>query len=230
MNELSDDMTYDAVIFDMDGVLVERTASEVFRRGVEDAFAMKGVPDPHDRDVSMLQSFGEVTIDDLERIATKYNVDATELWETREEFVSEGQLTELREGRKSAYADLEALDSLSVTMGVVSNNQQSTVDGVVEHYELAGHFDAWYGIKPTVSDIERKKPNPVYLEKIIADLDMYNPIYVGDKETDVQAAENADIDSAIIQRSHNKAVADAAEPTHTLRSLRALTELVSEPA
>ena len=218
-------MEYDAVIFDMDGVLVERTNGGVFERGVKDAFSTLGVSDPRAEDVDILRNFSALTAEKLERVGARYDIDATELWTARETLVSRRQLTEVAEERKTEYDDLEALEELSVSSGIVSNNQQATVDGIVDYYELESTLDAWYGIKPKIEDIERKKPNPAYIEEMIEHLDVTNPLYVGDKETDVIGAHNAGVDSALIMRSNTREIDFDTEPTYTLSTLHDLKDL-----
>jgi len=89
-------------------------------------------------------------------------------------------------------------------MGVVSSNQQATVDFVLEHFGVDDLFGAAYGREPTVESLRRRKPNSHYIDQALADLDADSALFVGDNESDVRAAENAGIDSAFIRRPHRR--------------------------
>ena len=87
-------------------------------------------------------------------------------------------------------------------MGIVSSNQQETVDFLLEHFDLASLFDTAYGRSPTIESLSLRKLDPHYLERALVDLDADSALFVGDNESDITAAENASIDSAFIRRSH----------------------------
>jgi len=193
-------MTYDTVIFDNDGVLVERTDFDVLREATRETFSEFGVTDlepDHVDDMTV-----GATPRQVDSICGTYDLEPETFWQARESALSRAQQVEVREGRKALYDDIDTLTDLDAAMGIVSSNQQETVDFVLEHNEISHRFGAAYGREPTVESLDLRKPNPHYLERALADLDADSALFVGDNESDIRAAERAGIDSAFIRRPH----------------------------
>ena len=214
-------MSYDAVVFDNDGVLTTPTRREARDRAVREAFASVGIVDPPE---AHLETLVRPDVPALRAIAAAHDVSAETLWEARERAAIDAQVEEIRAGRKVLYDDVDALAALEQPRAIVSNNQHETIGEIVSHFGLEG-FDPWYGREPTVKGIERKKPTPYYLEKALADLETTNALYVGDSEIDVIAADACGIDSAFVWRSHREGYELEAEPTYEIDSLEELTDL-----
>jgi HAD superfamily hydrolase (TIGR01549 family) len=193
-------MNYDTVVFDNDGVLVGRTCFDVLREATEETFAKFGVHNPkpdHVEDMTI-----GATPSDVATVSDAYDFDPDEFWRTRDSTVSAAQQEEARAERKAPYEDIDTLADLDVSMGIVSSNQQETVDFLLEHFELAELFDTAYGREATIESLTLRKPDPHYLNRALTDLDAESALYVGDNESDIEAAENAGIDSAFIRRPH----------------------------
>ncbi|MFC7231068.1 HAD family hydrolase [Saliphagus sp. GCM10025308] len=219
-------MAYDAVVFDNDGVLTTPTSYEALTRAMTIAFKRHGIDDPAQDDLETLIS---PTIDELEAVTDRYDLEPESLWAARERAAIEVQHEELLNGNKTLYDDVSTLETLDAPMAIVSNNQHETIENIVDHFELKA-FDPYYGREPTVDGIRRKKPTPYYLERAIDDLACANPLYVGDSWVDVAVAEALEIDSAFIRRSHREDYAFTefgydGEPTHEITSLKALSGL-----
>ncbi|MFD1586894.1 HAD family hydrolase [Halorientalis brevis] len=218
-------MTYDTVVFDNDGVLVGRTRFDVLREATEETFAQFGVTDPdpdHVEDMTIGATPSEVaTVSDV------YDFEPEQFWRTRDRTVSVAQQEEARAGRKTPYGDLDSLADLDVPMGIVSSNQQETVDFLLDHFEISGLFDTAYGREATIESLTLRKPNPHYLERALADLDAESALYVGDNESDIRAAENAGIDSAFIRRPHRSDWDLNVWPTWDIDSLDDLHDICS---
>ncbi|WP_049894493.1 HAD family hydrolase [Halogranum rubrum] len=216
-------MSYDTVVFDNDGVLVGRTRFDVLREATEETFAKFGVSEPnpdHVEDMTIgATPSGVATVSDV------YDFDPEQFWRTRDSTVSEAQQDEARAERKTPYEDIDTLADLDISMGIVSSNQQETVDFLLEHFELAGMFDTAYGREATIESLTLRKPNPHYLNRALADLDAESALYVGDNESDIQAAENAGIDSAFIRRPHRSDWELNTWPTWDIDSLDDLHEI-----
>lgn len=206
---------YEAVIFDNDGVLVELTDEGVLRDAIRATFDEFSV-DPADEDVEAMLG---VTVDDLEEVCTRYDLVPEDFWFARDMNASEAQRREISEGRKELYDDVATLLDLDRRLGIVSNNQQRTVDFVLEYYELADLFDPVYGREPTIEGIERKKPASYYLERAVADLGTERVLYVGDSAVDVLAASEVGIDCAFLRRDHRFGYDLPARPTYELDGL-----------
>jgi len=195
-------VTYDTVVFDNDGVLVGRTRFDVLTDATRETFESFGVSDP-DSDHVEDMTVG-ATPDRVADVCAEYDLEPDTFWRERDRISSEAQQQEALEGRKTPYDDLHVLDDLDVAKGVVSSNQQATVDFLLEHFGVGEHFGAAYGREPTIQSLTRRKPNSHYIDRALADLDAENPLFVGDNESDVRAAQNAGIDSAFIRRPHRR--------------------------
>jgi HAD superfamily hydrolase (TIGR01549 family) len=195
-------MTYDTVIFDNDGVLFGRTSFDVLREATEETFEHFGVTDPdpdHVEDMTV-----GATPSKVDQICGTYDLEPTEFWRTLDRWASRAQQVEARAGRKTLYDDVDTLAGLDTALGIVSSNQQDTVDFLLDHFEVSGMFGTAYGREATIESLDLRKPNPHYLERALADLDAESALFVGDNESDIKAAHNAGIDSAFIRRPHRR--------------------------
>ncbi|MDL5362590.1 HAD family hydrolase [Halalkalicoccus sp. NIPERK01] len=209
---------YDAVVFDNDGVLVERTRREVLRGAIRETYDEFGVS-PTDEEVEALLG---VTRESIAELAAAYDLDAADFWYRRDANASRAQCESIENGGKPLYEDIAALDDLAPDLGVVSNNQHRTIEFILDHYDLHPYFETHYGREPTLEGIDRKKPNDYYLERALTDLDTRNALYVGDSGVDVLAAREAGVDCAFIRRSHRAEYELPAAPTYEIRSLKDL--------
>ena len=216
-------MTYDTVVFDNDGVLVGRTHFEVLREATAETFAQFGVSDPdpdHVEDMTIGATPAQVaTVGDV------YDFDPETFWRARDSTVSGAQQEEARAGRKAPYEDVQTVADLDVSTGIVSSNQQETVDFLLDHFEIGSLFDTAYGREATIESLTLRKPNPHYLEQALSDLNADSALYVGDNESDVRAAENAGIDSAFIRRPHRTTWDLNVWPTWDIDSLEDLHDI-----
>ncbi|MWV63899.1 HAD-IA family hydrolase [Halorubrum sp. JWXQ-INN 858] len=214
---------YDAVVFDNDGVLVGRTPFDTLREAAWDAFERVGVADPdlaHVDDVAV--GVDPATLTD---ICDRYDLDPTEFWRVRDETAVAAQVADARRGRKTPYDDVDSLRHVDAALGVVSSNQQATVDFLLDHFGLAGRFQTAYGREPSIASLSRKKPSPYYIERALEDLGGGTALFVGDNESDVRAADNAGIDSAFIRRPHRRDFELSCEPTYEIDDLHDLVSL-----
>ncbi|WP_321168215.1 HAD-IA family hydrolase [Halorubrum sp. JWXQ-INN 858] len=135
----------------------------------------------------------------------------------------------LAAGVRGLYDDVEALDRLAdhATVGLVSNNYDPTVAFVVDHFRLdAFGFARGRDLGP--EGFARRKPDPHYLNEALDALDATNGLYVGDRESDMRAAENAGLDGVFIRRDHNASLELDVEPVAEIRSLEDLLPFVTE--
>ena len=193
-------MTYDTVVFDNDGVLVGRTSFNVLREATRETFTQFDVTDPDPDHVENL-TIG-ATPDHVDAVCERYDIEPDTFWRARDSTLSRAQQEEARAGRKTPYDDIDTLAGLNVEMGIVSSNQQETVDFLLDHFGIRHHFGTAYGREATVESLDLRKPHPHYVERALSDLDAGSALFVGDNESDIRAAENAGIDSAFIRRPH----------------------------
>ncbi|MFW5965373.1 MAG: HAD family hydrolase [Halodesulfurarchaeum sp.] len=221
-------MRYDAVLLDNDGVLTAMTDRTVMRRAVTAAFQDLGVLGPAPADVDRLV-FG-VRPADLLAVANRYGVSPGTLWYRRDLRSSLVQEREIRAGRKPLYDDVVALEAIDLPMGIVSSNQQRTVGTILEAYELTERFQSVYGREMHPRSLDRKKPDPYYLELAIEELGANHPLFVGDSPTDVAAARAAGVDSVFLRRAHRRETELEVPPTYEIESLEDLPAIVSVSA
>lgn len=215
-------MEYDAIIFDNDGVLVTPTDRRLWNRASRLAFQDLGVPDVADVHLSRLDGYCLAT---LVRVCERVGVNSDAFWKRREAYAARAQRQHIRTGIKEAYDDIGALRGLDPTVGIVSNNQQETIDFVVDHFGLDAVVDTHYGREPSLDGLTRMKPNPHYLRRAIEDLGATNPLYVGDSGVDMAAAADLGIDSAFVRRPHRERYEPTPNPTHEVDSLTQLRRL-----
>ncbi|MFB6194749.1 MAG: HAD family hydrolase [Haloplanus sp.] len=220
-------MSYEAVLFDNDGVLVEPIGREVLRRATWEAFDALGVPDPDPEDVERL-SIG-VTPDVLSAVCATYDLDPERFWRARDYHSSHAQRVELRAGRAALYDDFDAVRAIDAPRGIVSSNQQATVDFMHDFFATRDLFETAYGRDPTIRSLERKKPDPHYLRRALSDLDAESALFVGDSESDVLAARNAGLDAAFVRRPHRRSYDLSVQPTYELDGLTDLTAIDGVP-
>ncbi|SEA07059.1 haloacid dehalogenase superfamily, subfamily IA, variant 3 with third motif having DD or ED/haloacid dehalogenase superfamily, subfamily IA, variant 1 with third motif having Dx(3-4)D or Dx(3-4)E [Haloplanus vescus] len=220
-------MTYEAVLFDNDGVLVEPVGRSVLRRATWEAFDALGVSDPDPDDVDRL-SIG-VTPDVLADVCDDYGLAPERFWRARDYHSSHAQRAELRAGRAALYDDFDAVRDIDAPRGIVSSNQQDTVEFMHDFFATRDLFQTAYGRTPTLQSLARKKPDPHYLHRALADLDVESALFVGDSESDLLAARNAGLDAAFIRRPHRESYDPSVTPTYELDGLADLLALDRVP-
>ncbi|KOX91428.1 hydrolase [Haloarcula rubripromontorii] len=219
MPERGRSCAYEAVVFDMDGVVVEPTDRAVLVDAVVDTFAAFGV--------EIDRGFAERTVaEDFVPVeaARDHGLDPEAFWHQRELTASLAQQAHVRDGGKSLYDDVAAIRDLDRPLALVSNNQHATVEYLLAHHAIGDRFESARGRAPTLAGAARRKPEPDYLEAALADLGTTDALYVGDSEKDVVAATRAGIDSAYLRRLHVADVDLSAEPTFEVSDLRALLD------
>ena len=220
-------MTYEAVLFDNDGVLVEPIGRSVLRQATWEAFDALGVPDPDPDDVDRLAIGVTPTV--LSTVCARYDLDPARFWRARDYHSSHAQRAELRAGRAGLYDDFDAVREIDAPRGIVSSNQQDTVEFMHDFFSTRDLFGPTYGRDPTIRSLDRKKPEPYYLRRALADLDVTDALFVGDSESDVLAAEAADLDAAFLRRPHRESYDLSVRPTYELDGLSDLLGIDAVP-
>ncbi|UPV99666.1 HAD family hydrolase [Halorussus gelatinilyticus] len=216
---------YDAILFDNDGVLVEPPSDETLRTAAEDAFRAVGVESPDEEHVAEI--LRGVTPESLDAVCGVYDLDPDEFWTARDRHASAAQRGEFREATRARYDDVAAIEELSHDFGVVSSNQHATIEFVLDHCEFRDLFDTYYGRELGLESLDRKKPNPHYLDRAMADLGAETALYVGDSESDVVAAHRAGLDSAFVRRDHCRGVELSVEPDYEVTDLWGVEKIVN---
>lgn len=212
---------YNAVVFDCDGVLVEPTDTTVLVDAVVEAFDAFEV----DIDRSVAQQTVSEDVVPTET-AREHGINPEAFWHYRELTASLAQQSHVREGGKPVYDDVAALEDLTCPIGMVSNNQHVTIEFLLAYRDLPA-FETARGRRPTLDGAAMRKPEPDYIEAVLADLDVADALYVGDSEKDVIAARRAEVDAAYLRREHVADVELTADPTFEVSGLHELVERVT---
>lgn len=215
-------MEYDAIIFDNDGVLVTPTDRQLWTRASRLAFRDFGVSTvPDDR----LETLDGYCVSAIVRTCERHGINSDAFWRRREAYAARAQRHEIRSERKQTYDDVSVLRELDPAVGIVSNNQQETINFLVTHFGFTEAVETQYGREPTLDGLARMKPNSHYLHRAIADLDASNPLYVGDSGVDMAAAADLGVDSAFVRRPHRSGYEPRPAATHEIDSLTDLRRI-----
>lgn len=216
---------YNTIIFDNDGVLIEPTDINKLKYCIKKSFREFGINNPKEKH---LESMIRPDKNSVIKICRKYNINPSEFWKIREKEVTKIQKKEIQNGSKGLYEDVyKQISSLDdVKLALVSNNQQNTVEYIINFFDIDSFFDTIYGREPTIKGIKRKKPNPYYLKKALRDLNSKDGIYVGDSNTDIKAAKNIGIDSVFIRRKHRKNYSLKYNATYEIDTLSKLSQIL----
>jgi phosphoglycolate phosphatase-like HAD superfamily hydrolase len=217
-------MSYDGLLLDHDGVIVTLGDHTALSDAAHDALREVGIADPAPDAVDTLSI--AVSDEELAAVSERYDVDPDTLWRARDDRVRDVLLDETTAGRKAPYDDVDTLADCTRPMGIVSNNQTRIVDFVLDHYGLDHHFGTVHARAPDPSSLTRKKPRPTYLEEAMTALDIENPLYVGDSESDVEAGQRAGLDVAFLRRDHNTDVTLDHDPTYDVTGLDAVVDIL----
>jgi HAD superfamily hydrolase (TIGR01549 family) len=214
---------YEAVVFDCDGVLVHPTPAGTVEGAVAATLRSFGVePSPEVVDGLTGRNLGRVR-----ELCVAHDVDPEAFWAEREARAAAAQGGAMREGRKPAYDDVSELCDLDLPLGIVSNNQQATVDRFVETFGFEELFATAYGREPSLDGLDRMKPEPHYLDRALADLGVApdSALFVGDSTADLRAAAALGTDAAFVRRPHRSDYDPGVSPAHEVGSLREVCDL-----
>lgn len=220
---------YDAVVFDMDGVVLDGwgTDAVVHDRAVDDVLERRGLSATEDVRSALATDRYD---DDFRAACETLGVDPPTFFRARERRSAKRAIERISAGERTLCADVDAIDAIDrrVPVALVSNNYHPTVEFVVEHFRLDA-FAFVRGRDPGLEGFRRRKPDPHYLNEALDELGAEDGLYVGDRATDVMAAERAGLDSTFLRREHNASLVLDTAPTVEIGSLHDLVGHV-EPA
>ena len=217
-------VAYDAIVFDMDGVLITGagTSPETYRRATTELLSVFGHPEPTDwssqlEDPSNADSFREA--------CDRWDLPPEAAWAYKERAATDVARARIAQGERTTYDDIEVVPTLAdrYDLGIVSNNRIDTVQYCADRFEWSW-AEVCRGRFPTLTDFDARKPDPTYLEWAFDRMECETALYVGDRISDMMAAERAGVDAALLTRS-GKRDPESPIPTYEISSLRDLLEL-----
>ena len=215
-----------ALLFDMDGVILTGRESDpvVHERALADALTDYGLT-ASERERTALSGY-EYT-EAFADACRALGVAPEPFYTVREVHSARRIAARIEAGVRGIASDADALTTLAddYELALVSNNYHRAVETVVDHHGL-GVFAVARGREPGVTGFRRRKPDPYYLRETLGRLDADTGLYVGDRETDLLAAERAGLDGVFLRREHNAEAELGTEPTAVVDSLAAVETLL----
>jgi len=221
-------MSYDSLLLDFDGVIVNVLSDErrvpAFRDEIAEELRDRYSGD-FDTDNLAAELAHSISFDRLTELSTLTGIPAEELWRARDDALAAVLDQAARDGHKTPYEDVTALSTFDHPVGIVSNNQRRVVESLSDRFGLAEQFGVIRARAPHPESLRKKKPEPTFLKDSIRELGVENPLFVGDKETDIRAGKRANVDTVLLRREHNADRHIATEPTYEIGRLDAVVEL-----
>jgi HAD superfamily hydrolase (TIGR01549 family) len=204
MSDTADGPAYGALLFDMDGVLIQgrETLTAVYETAADEALADLGADVPAAERGPFRQSQFDET---MAAQCRAVGLDPETFWRTRERFASERANDRIGSPPRAPFEDTAVLADLQRPLGVVSNNRAATVEQTVADL-FPGQFTVAVGRDPTLEGYRQRKPDPHYIEHALDRLGVDHALYLGDRKTDLLAARRAGIDGALVRREFNRDV------------------------
>ena len=216
-------LRYRAVLFDLDGTLVDSYAALTDAvNHARSAHGLTGLPAARIREL-----VGDGVERLLQRAFERTDVPATalEAFESRYDAVCCAGSTVLA----GVESTLASLSELGVEMAVCTNKPTAFSRKILEFVGLARHFRAIVG--PDVAGA--RKPDARHLLATLDSVacDASDALFVGDMPVDIHAARNSSMDVAVVTTgSSTREQLAAARPDHFLDAFSDLVELVRREA
>lgn len=219
-------MTYETILFDMDGVLLEgyHTDRAVYRQAVAATLADFGVEHDGDPPPGLVDPDA---VADVRATCDTLELPAAPVWAYRERAATTIENEQIVAGDRASFPDAAVLSTLAEThtVGIVSNNRHGTVRFVADYFGWP--VSAVRGRFPTLEEFAHLKPDPRLLKSELDRLGAEEALFVGDRRTDVEAAERAGIDAVLLSRDGDPSEGSP-EPQFHIESLEELPALVGE--
>ena len=186
----------ESIIFDLDGTLIDSVPA--IRASLNVVLNMEGIPPMSDGEVTNFVGFGARWM--IGEIISQRNIvlsakrldDLMSIYFLEYLRVSD-QYTKLYDG---VYEVLEQFSKKGIKMAICTNKPGPTTSTVLTNLDLSKFFDAVL----TENDVQHKKPDPRHIHDTLKAIDKTKDesIFVGDSETDMEAASAAGIRSICV--------------------------------
>ena len=221
-------MDFNSVVFDMDGVILNSLVeSEQWKYdAVDEALKSEGVePSNLEKDVKD-RILGDKGYSECVKTSKKVGVNPRKVWNDVAKKTTVSREEQLEAGKFKLYDNarntIKALHKSDVELGIISNAPELAVELTIEHFDLKRYFKFYAGVR-NFEDLRDRKPHPNHLEMAKAELKRDPFIYIGDHESDLLAAERADMSSIWVKRKDSSL---EVEPDYTVEEVRKIREII----
>ncbi len=217
-------MKYGSVIFDMDGVLLNSLVSDEKWKydAVREALEREGLDVNNVSKKDLERFLGDLGRDECIAVCEEYGLDAAEVWELVAETTNLARIEKVKDDDFRLYSDarsfLEALHPRDPGMGIISNAPENAVKTTVKFFNIEKYFNYYRGVE-SFEDLRRRKPHPDHIEIAEAELKRKPFLYIGDRKSDIEAAKNAELDAALVDRENRHPDVDADYRVSNLQEL-----------
>lgn len=200
-------MKYGSVIFDMDGVILNSLVDDEAWKfnAVKQAMSETRINPERLSKKEMELFLGDHGREKCIEACEKYDLDPSDVWKLIAETTSLARIQQVKSGDFRLYTDartfLDAVHRDDRKLGLISNAPESAVETTMKFFELKDYFDYYRGVE-NFEDLKLRKPHPDHIQIAEAELKKKPSLYIGDKESDILAAKNAGIDSALVNRKN----------------------------
>jgi phosphoglycolate phosphatase len=190
------DLRVDAVVFDLDGTLVD-TAPDI-TSAVNRLLATHGLPPQTVRFVEGFIGEGSFGLIDKLYKALGLSFDAARVSADVESYLETYKRHPIE--KATLYADaraaIPALHAAGIKLGVCTNKVQQLAQAVLEHFDLARYITAVVG----GDMLSQRKPHPRHLLATLEHMDARpeHTLYVGDTRIDAECAAGAQVRCLIV--------------------------------
>jgi HAD superfamily hydrolase (TIGR01549 family) len=199
-------MEFKSVVFDMDGVILNSLVnSEQWKYDAVDQSLEERGLDPEELSKRQKDSLlGDKGYSHCVKTAKEVGVNPRKVWNLIAEKTTLARERQLENGDFELYDHakdtIEALHEEEVELGIISNAPEMAVELAIEHFDLKRYFKFYAGVR-NFEDLQARKPHPNHLELAKAELKRDPFAYVGDAESDLIAAQRAEMSSIWVKRS-----------------------------
>lgn len=214
------------MVFDMDGVLLDSLSSDEWKwDAVKKVIRSKGVEADKLDETTLGAVLGDQGYKECIKACNNLGLSPKKVWteiaqETtlqRREKISSGDIT-LYDNVKTL---VETLHQEDIKMGVISNAPEGAVKATMDEFDLKRYMHFYMGVR-SFEDLQARKPNPNHLEIAKIEIKRSPMVYVGDTESDVIAANRADLKSAWINRNN---VESDVQPDYVIEDIQDLKSI-----
>lgn len=216
------------MVFDMDGVILNSlfNTEEWKYDAVNEALRDEGV-DPEGLDRRVKDSLlGDKGYSQCVKTSKDVGVNPRKIWNSVAEKTTLAREQQLEEGNFELYDHvrdtIKALHEEDVELGIISNAPEMAVEIAIDYFDLKRFFKFYAGVR-NFEDLQARKPHPNHLELAKAELKRGPFVYIGDAESDLIAAQRAEMSSVWVKRS--EASMDVS-PDYTVEEVSRIREIV----